>query len=211
VQEGDVVGLAIAALACVVVSFGLLFWAAARHEQHASWPTKAIASKNCRYLLFFSYAIVATTAAEGITSWSIAAQSQVFFAVYLAGGFAITMVVGTWIADRIGRSIMALRFNKDISRYPAVSVLPDSAPVRLIFADGHNEEVSETKFKDKRQIRFFETIVTAAWQRAQQRILLVTESGDIFTSRIEEGKSAEDTSTSSRPAGAEPGIGGRAH
>lgn len=180
---GDLVYSAIAALVFPAVAFGLLWRAAVRHQQHASWPTRATASRKCSYLLFFGYAIAATIAANGITSWSFAAQAQVFTAVYLAGGFAVVAVLGTWIADRIGRSIMTCRFNKEVSRQPAVSVLPDGEAVRLVFADGRHEDIPGTRFKDKKEIsRLFDNIVTASWQQAQQRILLVTECGDIFTS-----------------------------
>jgi hypothetical protein len=181
----DLVVLALATLAFPVVAFGLLWWAAARHQKHASWPTRATASRKCRYLLFSGYGIAATITANGIPSWSIAAQSQVFIAVYLAGGFAVSIVLGTWIADRIGRSMMVVRFNKPVPRSPVISVLADSDPVCLIFADGSTESVPETNFKDKKEILpLLDTIVAAASQRDRQRILLVTESGDIFTRSV---------------------------
>jgi hypothetical protein len=169
-------------LGSIAAGFGVLWIAAGLHQQHASWPSTAVASRKSAYGFLFGYFGAATAISNGIPSWTLAAQSRVFIVVYLGGGFGIVTVLGAWFTSRIGRKIMSLRLDEDkVSAEPAVVVLASSDSVRVVFADGCIRDMPKSEVRDHVELRpFFDKIVSASAQPDQDTVLLLTECGDIY-------------------------------
>jgi hypothetical protein len=176
----------ILALACPAFAFYRIRQAASRHQEYASWPSRATVSKRCGYLIAVAYFAAATLAANGSPSWTNTAQIQLFVILYVLG-IASAAAFGVGIADRIGRELMASRFGKKVGKRPAVSIFSDhDNGVYVTFADGRIERIFETEIRDKREMSTsFETIVNASRQPSKHRILLLSEFGDVFASTTE--------------------------
>jgi hypothetical protein len=101
-------------------------------------------------------------------------------------GIALAAAFGVSMADGIGRRMMARRFGKKVEKQPAVAILSDYDDVYVIFADGRIERISEDEIRDKQEISTsFESIVNVSRQLSKNRILLLSEYGDVFTSTLE--------------------------
>jgi hypothetical protein len=169
-------------LACTAIGFGILWEAAGRHRQHASWPSGATASRKSAFSFLFAYFAAATAAANGISSWTVAAQSQVFIVLYLSGAFGIIAILGNWFNGRIGRSMMSLRLDADnVSADKAVTVLSNQDRVSVVYANGRIEELPISAVKDQAELSpFFDNIVSSSVQPDNGIVFLVSECGEVY-------------------------------
>lgn len=179
---GALIALSIFTLGSVAVGFGVLWKAAGLHQQHASWPSGAVASRKSAYGFLLGYFGAATAIANGIPSWTLASQSRVFVIVYLGGGFGIVTVLSAWFSSRIGRKMMSVRLYEDnVSAEPAVTLFANGASVRVVFADGRMRDSPQSEVRDHTDLRpFLDKVVSASPQPDQDAVLLLTECGDIY-------------------------------
>lgn len=169
-------------LACGAIGFSILWVAAGRHRRHASWPFSATVSRKSSYCFLFAYFGAATATSNGIPSWTVAAQSQVFVVVYLSGAFGIIAILGNWFNGRIGRSMMSLRLEEDdVSADRAVTVLPNQDRVNIVYANGRIEELPISAVKDQAELSpFFDNIVNSSVQPDSGIVFLVSECGEVY-------------------------------